>query len=88
MLFISFIICLLCFVGCKNQQDVVNPNVPDGSNQEQTGNELPNEDETPDAGNENLDEEQSGEDAPNVEIPDEGEELPEDYICPLCKERE
>ena len=91
-LIISFIICLLCFVGCKNQNEVINPNIQDNQNQEQTGNEVPNEDEN--LGNDIVDDETESdmptidenlgtsdeiEEIPNegeVELPTEGEELP------------
>lgn len=78
-LIISFIICLLCFVGCKDQNEVVNPNVPVNPGQEQSGEELPKEDENVTSGEENPDENLSGEvlpddnNAPSVIIPDDGE---------------
>lgn len=77
-LVLSLIGCLICFAGCKNNtDDVVNPNIPDNTNQEQNGEVLPNEDENefinPDE--ELPSEEISGEtDAPEVVIPDENEE--------------
>ena len=56
-LVLSFIVCLLCFVGCKNnEQDVINPDVPDNTNQEQSGEVLPNEDEIINPGEEKPDE--------------------------------
>lgn len=82
-LVLSFIICLLCFVGCKNNdQDVVNPNVPNNPNQEQSGEVLPNEneDEIINSGEEMPDEELSGDDAPDISIPDDENEpvIPDD----------
>lgn len=39
-LIISFIICLLCFVGCKDQtEDVNNPNLPNQNQEQNQGNE-------------------------------------------------
>ena len=79
-LVLSFIICLLCFVGCKNNnQDVVNPNVPENPNQEQSGEKLPDEGEDViiSSGEETPDQELSGEisdDEPDITIPDDGNE--------------
>lgn len=76
-LVLSFIICLLCFVGCKdNNQDVVNPNVPDNPNQEQSGSVLPGDDENEnvESGEVNPDEDLSGDDAPEINIPDDSNE--------------
>lgn len=70
-LVLSFIVCLLCFVGCKNnEQDVINPDVPDNTNQEQSGEVLPNEDEIINPGEEKPDENLPGENTPDITTPD------------------
>lgn len=75
-LIISFIICLLCFVGCKNkQEDVYNPDIPDNPNQEQSGEQIPGDENLPVSSgesSENQDVDKSGENTPN--LPDEKED--------------
>lgn len=89
-LVLSLIGCLVCFAGCKNNtDDVITPDI-DNPNQGQMEEVLPNEDEPeivePDveisgeevSGDEIADEEISGDDAPEIVIPDEEVENPED----------